>query len=224
MSFALKNVPVPLQRPLAETVVNKFDTSDNGSQWIHSSIAWYRTTPWLNNIREFVQPRFLKVRGEALRHMGFQPYSDYQSDRSEGWRLMHAIIKRFIAGAKSVPVLSLPLPNYFFYLYKVKPLYQALFESLATSDKNIHVADVTEPLAEMPWKTRRQLCFEHDTHFSPFGHREMASAPQTGDPKTCTAAFSCQNKRSEEERPFSHREADFRPRAVLLLATTPQQH
>ena len=74
----LKNVPVPLQRPLAETVVNEFDKSDNGSQWIHSSIEWYRTAPWLNDVREFVQPRFLKVRGEALRHMGFQPYSDYR--------------------------------------------------------------------------------------------------------------------------------------------------
>ena len=60
------------------------------------------------------------------------------------------------------------------FLYRLKPLYQALFESLATLDKNIHVADVTGPVSQMPWKTRRQLCFEHDTHFSPFGHQVMA--------------------------------------------------
>src|SRR5262249_2155166 len=59
-------------------------------------------------------------------------------------------------------------------LYRLKPLYQTLFESLVTSDKNIHVADVTAPLLQMPWKARRQLCFQHDTHFSPFGHQAVA--------------------------------------------------
>jgi carbamoyltransferase len=172
--LCLKNVPVPLQRPLAETRVNEFHKSNNGSQWIHSSIDWYRTTPWLSNVRDFVQPRFLKVRGEALRHMGFQPHSDYESTRSEGWQLMRAILERLIAGAGSVPVLIVPIPTYFFYLYKVKALYQALFESMVTAGKNVHVADVTGPLSQMPWKTRRQLCFEHDTHFSPFGHQEIA--------------------------------------------------
>ena len=118
--LCLKNVPVPLQRPLAESVVNEFDKGDNGSQWIHSSIEWYRTAPWLNDVREFVQPRFLKVRGEALRHTGFQPHPDYQSAGSEGWQLMRAILKRLIAGAGSIPVLIVPIPTYFFYLYKVE--------------------------------------------------------------------------------------------------------
>src|SRR5262249_55480860 len=53
-----------------------------------------------------------------------------------------------------------------------------LFESLATFDKNIHVADVTGPLLQMPWKARRQLSFQHDTHFSPFGHQVVANLLQ----------------------------------------------
>jgi carbamoyltransferase len=172
--LCLKNVPVPLQRPLTETLVNEFNNGENGSQWIHRSIEWYRTVPWLSNVRDFVQPRFLKVRGEALRHLRFQPHPDYQSSRTEGWQLMRAILKRLVAGAGSVPVLIVPIPSYFFFLYRLKPLYQALFESLATLDKNIHVADVTGPVLQMPWKTRRQLCFQHDTHFSPFGHQAIA--------------------------------------------------
>src|SRR5262245_29915239 len=114
--LCLKNVPVPVQRPLAETRANEFDQGHNGSRWIHRSIHWYRTAPWLSNVREFVQP-FLKVRGEALRHMGFQPHPDYESAHSEGWQLMCAIFNRLIARAGSVPVLIVPIPTYFFYLY-----------------------------------------------------------------------------------------------------------
>jgi carbamoyltransferase len=170
----LKNSPVPLERPTSKCVANEVSQASNGSHWINSSIEWYRTAPWLNNVREFIQPRFLKIRGEALRHMGFQPHPDYLSAGSEGWRLMRAILTRLIAGVGSVPVLIVPVPTYFFYLYKVKPLYQSLFDSMAAPKKNVHVLNVTSPLTEMPWKMRRQLCFEHDTHFSPVGHRAIA--------------------------------------------------
>jgi carbamoyltransferase len=171
--LCLKNVPVPLHRPLDENGRGELHQNDNGSHWMRRSIEWYRKAPWLNDVREFVQPRFLKLRGEALRHAQFQPYADYESAGSEGWQLMQRILKRLIAGSGSMPVLIVPLPTYFFYLYRLRPLYQPLFESLATADNNVHVADITAPLSEMPWKMRRQLCFEHDTHFSPFGHRTI---------------------------------------------------
>src|SRR5262249_50797013 len=71
------------------------------------------------------------------------------------------------------PVLILPLPTFFFYYDEVKPIYQQLYETLASD--NLHVANATTPLLKLPRSLRRDLCFSRDkTHFSPNGHREVA--------------------------------------------------
>jgi carbamoyltransferase len=170
----LNGVPVPIDRPDAESFRAEFIYGrDDDSQWAERLVRLYRGSPWLQHVRDSVQSRFVKPQGQFLRLIGFQPYKDYTSSTSSGWQLMRAIVKRFHANVSPIPLLVVPIPNYFFYLHKLKPLYQELFEGLAAPDKGLHVMDMTTRLSQMPWEVRKRLSFKRDTHFSPFGHEQV---------------------------------------------------
>ena len=170
----LNQVPVPLDRPAVDTVQATIDDRQGRARWIDWSMAMYRKLPWLKIAGESLQARLQKVRGHLLRQIGFQPYQGYTSANHDGWKLMKAIIERFHSNASTIPVLVVPIPTYFFYLHGLKPLYQDLFNSLAAPARGLHVADVTARLAALPEQMRERLSFRHDSHFSPFGHDQVA--------------------------------------------------
>ncbi len=168
----LHHVPVPFNRPDAKSF--PVTNGRRGSPWLERSVELYRTAPWLKGVRESVRSRFHNLQGRILRHTGFQPYPDYASPHDGGWALMRSLIERFHEGAYPVPLLVVPIPNYFFYLHRLKPLYQSLFDSLDDPSNGLHVLNVTERLAQMPDDARQRLSFRKDSHFSPFGHEQVA--------------------------------------------------
>lgn len=170
----LNQVPVPLDRPDVDSAQATAVDRNGRAKWIDQSIELYRSLPWLKRAGESVQARLQKVRGHFLRQIGFQPYQGYTSARHDGWKLMRAIIERFHANTSSIPLLVVPIPTYFFYLHGLKPLYQDLFNSLEAPDRGLHVTDVTTRLVSLPEETRARLSFRHDSHFSPFGHEQVA--------------------------------------------------
>src|SRR5262249_46830109 len=101
-------------------------------------------------------------------------YRDYKSATSDGWQLMEAILKRLVAAAAPTPVLILPLPHYYFYHDGLKPIYQPLFEGLNAPRRGVHVMDVTRPLARLPWDDKKRIAFKYDSHYTPFGHQQVA--------------------------------------------------
>ena len=170
-----KHVPVPLTRPTPEELDTDLYAAMIHHPWRHllKLRALYRTAAKLSPVRSLVSRHFPDLRSQILRASGFQPHSDYQSPDSRGWILMKSIIQRFQEQASPTPVLIVPLPTFFFYYDEVKPIYQALYETLA-SDR-LHVVNATRPLLKLPRSQRRDLCFPRDkTHFSPNGHREVA--------------------------------------------------
>jgi carbamoyltransferase len=170
----LNHAPVPVQRPDVESHPAVARPHNGAIPWRDRPVEWYRRSPRLKGLRGHIQSRFLSLQGRVLRHMRYQPYPDYKSPYSSGWRLMRAIIERFHAGVGPIPLLIVPVPTYFFFLHKLRPVYQDLFQSLDAPDRGLHVADVTTPLMNLPDRVRPALCFRHDTHFSPFGHEQMA--------------------------------------------------
>ena len=169
------NQSVPRERPGAGTL----DTSTRGSGppaagAIDAVVNWYRRSPSTQRIRRHVLERLPPLQSLVYRISGIQPYADYRSSESPGWRLMHAILERLFARVAPIPVLLVPLPPYPFLLHRAKPIYQQLYGALENHERGIHVLDITSPLARRSWRERNRLTFQHDPHFSSHGHDEVA--------------------------------------------------
>ena len=182
----LRGVPVPRERPPVEASADHPLIQD----WMDTRGArrarrrrpsglelldLYRRHPALAPLRYLIRRRVPGVRSAVLRRSGFQPYADYLDPGSAGWRLMEALVRRLLA-ATSTPVLLVPIPSYFHFYDGIAPIYQELFAGLADPGRQIHVMDLTTPLAALPRTERRSLVFALDkTHFTPFGHRVVAN-------------------------------------------------
>lgn len=177
-SLRLWHVPVPLQRPLAEVVAGQHPDAPRSkrSTWPSKLLDVYRHDPRFAPIRRLAgNPNSslnIRMRSRALRSSRFQPHPEYRSADTPGWQLMEALVRRFASG--EVPVLIVPLPTYYFYLYGVEPIYQPLYASLEQAAKGIHVANLTSPLRELPLEERAELALRENGHFSQQGNRRVA--------------------------------------------------
>ena len=171
--LTLHQVPVPRERPL----VGEVEARTNGRSaagWKERVLDWYRKDPRLAEVRNWVRRDLARVKDEVSRLSGVQPYPEFRSRSSHGWRLMTAILREFIEETRPRPVLIVPIPTYEFFLHGVKPIYQPFFEELADPVRGVTVADVSHPLVELPHATRQKLTFRTGGHFSPFAHHLVA--------------------------------------------------
>lgn len=174
----LHHVPVPVERPVVDT---RLSVSNGSTHWLDWSIRLYRRSRWAKKAAQFLERSPGAIRSgriQRLRHVlkwtGYQPFPGYATHEHHAWKLMRALIERFHAMSSPIPLLIVPIPNYYFYLYGVKPAYQALFNSLASPERGLHVSDLTNRISAMPEDVRERLSFQHDPHFSPFGHEHVA--------------------------------------------------
>ena len=121
-----------------------------------------------------MRTRFERAHSVLYRACRAQPYEDFRSAESPGWRLMSAIVRRFIDRVSPVPLAIVPIPTYQFTIHGAEPIYQKLFNAFDGSKENVSVLDVSNPIRRLPWRTRTKLSFRYDTHFSPFGHQLIA--------------------------------------------------
>jgi len=180
----LHNVPVPTERPEEgkplEAVHSKeaHRQANPGLRWAYRIADLLRGDPRFDRIGRFLSPQSIedhtRLRSWLLRLTGFDPLPDYEDAQSNGRRLMEAIVHRFIEQAAPCPVLLVPIPDQNYYLVEVEPSYQPFFDRFASSERNVHVADITTPLRQLAFRQRKRLTFEYDGHFSPDGHRKVA--------------------------------------------------
>src|SRR4051812_13555967 len=183
----LRGVPVPRERPPVEEDAGHPLIQDwmatRGSRPARSRrrpsglqlLDLYRRHPAFAPLRYLIRRRVPGIRSAVLRRSGFQPYTDSLSPASAGWRLVDAIVRRLLAAAAPTPVLLVPIPSYFHFYDGIAPIYQERFAGLADPEHQVHVLDLTTPLAALPRAERRSLVFAMDkTHFTPSGHRIVA--------------------------------------------------
>ncbi len=173
----LHNVPVPTERPQPGAVdAARYQAKRPGRlRLVFRLLDFYRRHPAMAGVRRVAGRWAPGLRSLILRASGFQPYPDYRSAESPGWRLMKAVLERFIRQASPTPVLLVPIPSYFHFGDGVAPIYQPLFESLADPQRGVHVMDLTTPMRRLPRAERDGLVFWYDkTHFTPRGHRFVA--------------------------------------------------
>src|SRR5579872_4517533 len=172
-NLVLHHSPVPRQRPVVGAVETRVTESD-GQGWREAAIRAYRESPHLSYLRKWVRTDLQRVKSEVLRLSGAQPYPEFKSQDSAGWRLMRAILEQFAREAAPTPVLIVPIPTYEFYLHGVKPSYQPFFAQLADPAHGVHVLDVSTPLLSEPWETRQKYSFKVGGHFTPFANEKVA--------------------------------------------------
>ncbi|HKA40325.1 MAG TPA: carbamoyltransferase N-terminal domain-containing protein, partial [Burkholderiales bacterium] len=168
----LHQVPVPRERPSVGSLTPATGDSQNG--WKERLLDWYRNDPRLAEMRNWVRRDLPRAKAEFFRLSGVQPYPEFRSRASAGWRLMATILRQFVEEVRPRPVLIVPVPSYEFYLHGMKPIYQPLFEDLEDPARGVSVADVSRPLVALPYETRQKLTFRNGGHFTPFANRLVA--------------------------------------------------
>jgi carbamoyltransferase len=183
--LSLQHVPVPLERPPLESDAARMSQSPQAHRLnnpklygVFSLADRVNASPRLRRLGRFVSPRttadYTRTRSFLLRSVGFQPHPDYADPVSPGYKLMQALLERFVQRAAPTPVLIVPLPTPRFYIEGIKPIYQKLFEDIAGGRDAVYTADITRRLQSLDYQTRKKLCFNVDSHLSPFGNRVVA--------------------------------------------------
>ena len=105
--------------------------------------------------------------------IGQNPLPAYDSADDPAWRLMRAILARWVSES-AVPVLIVPLPLYH-YVEGIADAsaYQARFAEVARAT-GAHVHDPLPDLHALPAPERRSLRFERDVHPTPRAHELLA--------------------------------------------------
>jgi carbamoyltransferase len=168
----LRNVPVPIGRPESQVRESR-GPGISEPDWYQRARNVYRQSNVLRKIRHSrpLEELSSQLISEIHRLTENQPYPDITSPDTAGWKLMKAILQEFIAAAKGIPVLIVPIPTKEFYVRGVRPMYQELFAMLDDPPNHVHVADVSTPLVGLPWRTRKLLHYEIGSHFTPLAHK-----------------------------------------------------
>jgi carbamoyltransferase len=174
----LHHVPVPLARPPASEVPRDQFQSTMPKRLLPLYRLYaehVRNRPERAEMHQRAARLYGKVKDLDVTVLKRQPHEDYTSRESPGWQLMEAIVRQIASEVAPKPLLLVPIPTAP-YLDGVEPLYQRLFALALDGIPNAHLADLTSPLLALPREDRARLSFRTDPHFSPFGHRCVATA------------------------------------------------
>ena len=174
-NLELHNVPVPRERPLADTVDHGAPPdSKYRDGWKEAVLEVYRNSPHLTRLRQWARSDLVRLKSEVYRLSGVRPYPEFKSEDSPGWKLMRAILEEFIQEVSPTPVLIVPIPTWEYYLHGVEPVYQKFFDHMEDPTKGIHILDVSNPLIRESWETRQKYSFKIGGHFTPFANEKVA--------------------------------------------------
>lgn len=168
-NLILHNVPVPKMDTLSEQEAAKRP----------EALVDLETSPYTNRIgmmlpRSIKQSRLYDRISLALR----RPYRGYNSETTEQWRLMRALIKRFVQQVEGKFIFLMPLPTYHHLDMNHQVNYLKRFEEFHNPEKNCFVIDVLPYFKRLPPDERRRCRLENDPlhHYSPMAHQVIAGA------------------------------------------------
>ncbi len=179
--LVLHNVPVPRERPAVGSIATEAIAAGNHRGGFREALAkWYHDTPSLGWFRNWKGGGIPRLKAEIYRLSRVEPYPDFRSPETPGWKLMKAILEEFIREVSPLPVLLVPIPTFEYYLQGAQPVYQELFAQLEDPERGVHVLDVSTPLVRLPWETRQQLSLRMGGHFTPFANEKVAALMAEG--------------------------------------------
>jgi hypothetical protein len=118
--------------------------------------------------------RLVRKMGPLLSCLGYDPYPEYSAPDTKEWRLMAAIIRRFVELNGNGPFVIAPLVDGWYVRFPAGQGYWHRFKSLANGD-NVHFVDVLPYFRKLGRKD--SACYmEPDPHFSDYGQQVLADA------------------------------------------------
>ena len=130
----------------------------------------YQLRSFINKYLPFLKPHLLRW---IKRH----PYPDYINPDQMGWKLMSAILQQFIKYADvGKPIFIIPLPTYHYIESNLPPIYLKRFREIESKLEDVYVCDLLPYFHRLSLKDRRACRFQHDVHYSPYGHQIVADA------------------------------------------------
>ncbi len=170
--LTLHNVPVPNQRIYEDDpAFAEIAQSRRDDQW-----AGAGTLPLIaENRRNPLHRSALKYR--LLRFLPMDPFPQYGSANHPAWKLMKKLLECFAEEADGRTVVIAPLPGWYNVVNPKLTSYLQLFQTLESSNQDLHVIDVLSHFLDLPFRDRVR-CFlsVEDGHYSPFGHAVVAEA------------------------------------------------
>lgn len=170
-NLKLHHVPVPRERP----DLSEEEEKENIQEFEPPLLERLYLHPWFRPFRTLIGTHLRDLKDElrsmTYRFTGVQMHEDYCHPEGPGWQLMAAFIRRFHELVE-IPLLVVPLPTYHYYVDRLEPIYQELYDSLADSQNGLHVYDLTGDLVQTKLKQRKQGFTEG--HYSPSGHQQIA--------------------------------------------------
>jgi len=160
-NLTLHNTPVPKTGLISDEDAAKYRALPEPETGGNTAF----TLPWK-------LPHFLRTK---LWYALTRPYAGYESDESPSWRLMRAILERFIGEVKGKPTFIVPLPDYAHYLCGVAPTYLARYERLHDLSTDCIVVDPLTHFNRLSFEERRK-CVSKEDHYTAFGHQVLAKA------------------------------------------------
>jgi carbamoyltransferase len=156
----LRNVPVPPER-LPDDAVDDRDGVDRGGRF-----------EWVRGVVNRLGPT---VKDLVQRVSHYQPLPQYDAATTPEWRLMRAILARWIAEAKR-PVILCPIPLYHYIEDTASAdAYRDRFRELAAGSGAV-LHDPLDDFRRFPAAERRSFRFEVDCHLTPSAHRVLAES------------------------------------------------
>ncbi|MBP0590983.1 SGNH/GDSL hydrolase family protein [Paraburkholderia sp. LEh10] len=105
----------------------------------------------------------------------FQPLPEYGSASNDGWKLMQAILQKWVSEIPVPAVIAvMPVYQYVEETASYKDIRQRFDELAQSIDVPVH--HVLDDMLRHPAGTRRQLRFRMDCHFTPVAHKLIGQA------------------------------------------------
>lgn len=129
----------------------------------------------MHALRKMVGALGPAVKNLAQSLLRYQPLPEYDNARGEGWRIMSAVLRKWIAES-SRPVLLVPIPLYHYVEQIADPTsYQTRFAEIA-AETGVMLHDPLPDFWRVPAAERRALRFATDIHPTPAGHAVLAKS------------------------------------------------
>jgi hypothetical protein len=161
-TLALHQVPVP-KEPIDESELPRAERAkvDSGGEYAL--------------LRSAVNALGSVAKEHVQRLVRFQPLPAYDSADNADWRLLRAILQKWVDELK-VPVIVCPIPLYHYVEELASPDgYRQRFAELAAGT-NVRVHDPLDDFLLAERAERRAFRFPRDIHLTPAGHRVLAES------------------------------------------------
>lgn len=102
------------------------------------------------------------------------PYAIYKDPGSEHWKIMKAILQRFLGAVGGAPVFVVPIPMYQHYLGEHAAAYLQRFKELEDAAAEVHIVDLLPTMLALPLQRRQGFRFPDDPHYTAAAHALVA--------------------------------------------------